>query len=67
MGNRVADHRARMRARGYKEVRYWVPDVSSPEFIRRIHGEVAALNEADRRDGTADFLDDIQAEAMEAR
>ncbi|WP_036409734.1 antitoxin MazE-like protein [Mycobacterium gastri] len=64
MRNRVAEHRARMRQRGYKEVRYWVPDVTSPEFIQRIHNEAAALNEADQREDTAKFLDDIQAETI---
>lgn len=53
-----------MRERGYKEVRYWVPDVASPEFVERIRDESAALNEADRREDTARLLDDIQAEAM---
>jgi hypothetical protein len=47
MSNRVADHRARMKQRGYKEVRYWVPDTASPEFARRIRDEATALNEAD--------------------
>ena len=56
-----------MKQRGYKEVRYWVPDVSSPEFARRIRDEAAALNDADRRESTAEFLDDIQADAMGAR
>ncbi|ORB47906.1 hypothetical protein BST40_14645 [Mycobacterium persicum] len=53
-----------MRQRGYKEVRYWVPDVTSPEFIQRIHNEAAALNEADQREDAAKFLDDIQAERI---
>lgn len=64
MSNRVAEHRARMKARGYKEVRYWVPDVSSPEFARRIHDEAAALNDADRADDVAEFLDDVQADTV---
>lgn len=63
MRSRVAEHRARMRERGYKEVRYWVPDVASPEFVERIRNEAAALNEADQREDTANFLDDLQAEA----
>jgi hypothetical protein len=53
-----------MRQRGYKEVRYWVPDVTSPEFVQRIRHEAAALNEADQREDTAAFLDDVQTAAM---
>lgn len=64
MRNRVAEHRARMKERGYKEVRYWVPDVTSAEFAQRISNEAAALNDADRRTDTAEFLDEIQAEAL---
>jgi hypothetical protein len=53
-----------MRQRGYKEVRYWVPDVTSPEFVQRIRNEAATLNKADQREDTANFLDDVQTEAM---
>lgn len=56
-----------MKARGYKEVRYWVPDVTSAEFVKRLHAESMALNAADRRDGTADFLDDVQADTIDER
>jgi hypothetical protein len=64
MSNRVADHRARMKQRGYKEVRYWVPDTASPEFARRIRNEATALNEADNREQTAAFLDEVQADVL---
>lgn len=56
-----------MRERGYKEVRYWVPDVTSAEFVRRLRNEARALNEEDRRDDTAEFLDEIQAETLDER
>lgn len=56
-----------MKQRGYKEVRYWVPDVSSAEFIQRIRSEAAALNAADRHAGTAEFLDEVQAEVLTER
>lgn len=64
MGNRVTEYRARMRQRGYKEVRYWAPDTASPEFASRIRSEIAALNEADQRDRIDEFLDGIQADLM---
>lgn len=53
-----------MKERGYKEVRFWVPDVRSPEFVRRIRAEAVALNEADRADAVAEFLDDVQADTV---
>ena len=64
MTNRVSAYRARMKERGYKEVRYWIPDVTSTEFVERIHNEAGALNQADRGDETADFLDDVQADTL---
>lgn len=67
MSNRVAEYRARMRQRGYKEVRYWAPDTASPEFASRIQREARRLNGADRRDGMADFLDEIQADVLTCR
>lgn len=54
-----------MKERGYKEVRYWVPDITSPEFTRRVRAEASALNEADRQGGMAAFLDAIQADAID--
>lgn len=56
-----------MKARGYKEVRYWVPDVTSAEFVERLRAEFVALNAADRRDATADFLDNVQADTIDER
>lgn len=66
MPDRVAAYRARMRERGYKEVRYWVPDTGSEEFARQIRSEIPALNAADERDGTAAFLAEIQADLADS-
>ncbi|MEO7124875.1 MAG: antitoxin MazE-like protein [Nakamurella sp.] len=60
----MADYRNRMRQRGYKEVRFWVPDTTSGEFAARIRDEAPALNETDTREHTAAFLDDIQADVL---
>lgn len=60
----MADYRNRMRQRGYKEVRFWVPDTTSREFAARIRDEAPALNEADMREHTAAFLDDIQSDVL---
>lgn len=31
---RTAKHRAKMRAQGFKLKQFWLPDTSSPEFIK---------------------------------
>lgn len=53
-----------MKQRGYKEVRYWVPDTGSAAFGARIKSEMRALRRADADDGTADFLDEIQSDVL---
>jgi hypothetical protein len=40
---RMADYRARMRARGLRPVQIWAPDTRDPAFIARIRREVKAL------------------------
>jgi len=53
---RVAAYRARMRERGYREVRVWVPDVRSPEFAKEAHRATAAMNAADVHENLTEFL-----------
>jgi hypothetical protein len=54
--DRVAAHRARMRQRGYREIRVWVPDVRTAEFANQARRASAAMNAADARDDIAAFL-----------
>ncbi len=51
---RVASHRDRMRAQGYRPVQVWVPDVRTPE-------SAAAAHRASRARAAADTTGDDQA------
>ncbi|HYN30875.1 MAG TPA: antitoxin MazE-like protein [Dermatophilaceae bacterium] len=59
VSQRVADHRRRMRARGYRPIQVWVPDVRSEEFAREAHRQSVRLAEADRIHGDQDFVEAI--------
>lgn len=59
---RVAKHRAEMRARGYRPIQFWVPDVRSDEFKAELQRQVQLLNEADREDDIMEWLDSTRAE-----
>jgi hypothetical protein len=51
---RVAEHRARQRARGYREVRIWVPDVRTAAFAAEARRATQAMDAAaDNDDITA--------------
>ncbi len=56
---RVAAHRARMRSRGYREVRMWVPDVRSEEFATEARRASIRMNRADAADGVMDDLEAV--------
>ena len=48
VNDRVRAHRQRMREQGFKELRIWVPDVSSPEFVKAAHEQSMRAAEFDR-------------------
>lgn len=56
---RVAEHRRRMRARGYRPIQIWVPDVRSAAFAAEAHRVSVLLAEADRSGDDQDFVDAI--------
>jgi hypothetical protein len=57
--DRVAEHRRRMRERGYRPIQVWVPDVRTERFREKAHRQAAAVARADRRDDDQDFVDAI--------
>ena len=59
---RVAAYRRRMKERGYREIRLWVPDVRSEEFRRYCRESAQQINEADRKDGIMDELEEMAAD-----
>ncbi|WP_167000969.1 antitoxin MazE-like protein [Mumia sp. ZJ430] len=57
--DRVAEHRRRMRERGYRPIQVWVPDVRTEQFRDEAHRQAAALARADRRADDQEFVEDI--------
>lgn len=58
--HRVADHRRRMRARGYRQVQIWVPDVRTAEFAAEAHRQSIAVNH-DSASEEQDFIESVAA------
>ncbi|MCG5242203.1 antitoxin MazE family protein [Azospirillum doebereinerae] len=58
--SRVRQHREQLRAQGLRPVQIWVPDTRVPGFKETARRQCLAINEADRRDGTMEFLESIQ-------
>lgn len=56
---RVASHRERMRAQGYRPVQVWVPDVRTPEFAAAAHRASLAIAHADATRDDQDFVDAV--------
>ena len=57
---RVARHRAAMRAKGYRLMQFWVPDMRSPAFREQIAREVAAINASLSRSDDLAFAEALQ-------
>lgn len=59
--DRVARHRAEMRARGLRPVQFWVPDTRSSSFSAEVARQSAQVREFDARDDTMEFLEESAA------
>jgi Protein of unknown function (DUF3018) len=57
--DRVAAHRARLRAQGLRPLQIWVPDVSSPAFIAEAHRQSRAVSTSAAAVADQDFVDAI--------
>jgi Protein of unknown function (DUF3018) len=42
---KTADYRKRMRAKGYRQIQLWVPDLSSPEMREELRREAELLRD----------------------
>lgn len=56
---KVQDYRARMRAKGMKQVQFWVPDVSSPEFKAQAHRDSLLIANSPHEADDQAFVDAI--------
>ncbi len=55
---RVSEYRRRMRARGYRPVQLWVPDVRTAEFAAEARRQAVLVAQAD---GSADDQEFVEA------
>lgn len=60
--DRVAAYRRRMKDRGYREIRIWVPDMRDEKFRQYCRESAQQINEADRKDGIMDELEEMAAD-----
>lgn len=58
--DRVARHRAAMRAKGYRLKQFWLPDVRTPEFKEQAKRDMAAIEALPDRQDDIDFAEAIQ-------
>ena len=59
---RVGEYRHRMRARGYRPVQVWVPDVRSEQFIREARRQSALIARVDRHSDDQDFIEAVSVD-----
>lgn len=58
--DRVAKHRAAMRAKGYRLKQFWLPDVRTPEFKAQAKRDMTAIEALPDRQDDIDFAEAIQ-------
>lgn len=59
---RVREFRQRMREKGMREVRFWVPDVRSPEFLEMARREMREIAMSPMAKEDQDFVDAISVD-----
>lgn len=57
--DRVRAFRARQKAKGLKQVTFWVPDLNDPAVQARISAGCERINAADKQDGIYEWLDAV--------
>ena len=58
----VGEYRHRMRARGYRPVQVWVPDVRSEQFVREARRQSALIARVDRQSDDQDFIEAVSVD-----
>lgn len=64
--DRVDTYRKRMRAKGYRPVQIWVPDVRSERFAKEARRQSARVAAADAHGDDQDFLESVSIRWDEA-
>ncbi len=55
----MGEYRDRMRARGYRPVQVWVPDVRSVEFAREASRQATLVAQMDRQGDDQSFIEAV--------
>jgi hypothetical protein len=58
--SKVRAHRERMRKLGLRPIQIWVPDVTSPEFIREARRQSRLIAEQPEEAEVMDWLDSVR-------
>ena len=61
---RMRDHRARLRAEGFRPVQLWLPDTRQPEFLAQARRESLLANRTVDHDETMAWLDYLNEDAI---
>lgn len=59
---RVSEHRRRLRARGYRPVQLWVPDVRTNEFAAEARRQAQLVADGGRTSDDQDFVDAVSVD-----
>jgi hypothetical protein len=59
ISDRVAKHRAALRAAGLRPIQIWVPDVRSRSFASKAHRQSLAVAESRYEQEDQEFIDEI--------
>ena len=51
-----------MRARGYRPVQVWVPDVRSEQFVREARRQAALIAQVDHHSDDQDFVEAVSVD-----
>ncbi len=62
VAERVSAYRRRMRARGYRSIQIWLPDVRTPEFAREAQRQADLLAQSDREGDDQDFIESVSVD-----
>ncbi len=50
-------YRARLKARGLRQIQLWVPDTTSPDFQARLESQIRRIEASDEDDQSLDFIE----------
>lgn len=62
LSQRVSDYRSRMRARGFRPVQMWVPDVRTEVFATEAREQSTLVAQARQRTDDQDFIEAVSAD-----